>query len=82
MALGTTPGSKPGSLPRGRALCRHQVRRRGRWRQRGAAAGVSAPESSRPPFLALLEDFPDLIQKEVLERLDPLDLAMLGRMRT
>jgi len=33
-------------------------------------AGASAPE--RPPFFALLEDFPDLFQKEV-------DLALLGR---
>ena len=41
----------------------------------GAVAAVggvcaSAPEPERPPFLALLEDFPDLFQKEVLERLD------------
>ena len=42
-------------------------------------AGASAPEPARPPMLALLEDFPDLFQKEVLERLDPLDLALLGR---
>ena len=45
-----------------------------------AAEGCpGAPEPARPPFLALLEDFPDLFQKEVLERLDPLDLALLGR---
>jgi len=41
--------------------------------------GAGAPEPARPPFLAQLEDFPDLFQKEVLERLDPLDLALLGR---
>jgi hypothetical protein len=40
-------------------------------------AGASAPE--RPPFLALLEDFPDLFQKEVLERLGRVDRALLGR---
>ena len=34
-------------------------------------AGASAPQPARPPFIALLEDFPDLLQKEVLERLDP-----------
>jgi hypothetical protein len=34
-----------------------------------AEEGSSAPE--RPPFLALVEDFPDLFRKEVLERLDP-----------
>jgi len=45
-------------------------------------ACASAPEPSRPPFLALLEDFPDLLQKEVLERLDPLDLTMLGHTRS
>ena len=50
----------------------------------GAAAaergvGPSASEPARPPFLALLEDFPDLFQKEVLERLDRVDLALLGR---
>jgi len=43
----------------------------------GAAA--SAPEPARPPMLALVEDFPALFQKEVLERLDPVDLALLGR---
>ena len=42
-------------------------------------AGAIAPEPARPPFLALLEDFPDLLQKEVLERLDRVDLALLGR---
>ena len=41
--------------------------------------GASAPEPTRPPFLALLEDFPDLFKEEVLERLDHLDLALLGR---
>jgi len=35
------------------------------------SAGWSAPEPARPPILALVEDFPDLFQKEVLERLDP-----------
>ena len=43
----------------------------------GAAA--SAPEPARPPMLALVEEFPDLFQKEVLERLDGVDLALLGR---
>ena len=42
----------------------------------GASEGCQPP---RPPFLALLEDFPDLFQKEVLERLDPLDRGMLAR---
>ena len=42
-------------------------------------AGASAPEPARPPLLALVEDFPDLFQKEVLERLDPLDRALLAR---
>jgi len=42
-------------------------------------AGAGAPEPARPPLFALLEDFPDLFQKEVLERLDPLDLTLLGR---
>jgi len=42
------------------------------------SAGASAPEPARPPILALVEDFPDLFKKEVLERLDPLDLALLG----
>jgi len=42
-------------------------------------AGASAPEPARPPFLALLEDFPDLFQKEVLERLDRVDRTLLGR---
>jgi hypothetical protein len=42
-------------------------------------AGASALEPARPPFLALLEDFPDLFQKEVLERLNGVDLALLGR---
>ena len=32
-------------------------------------AGASAPEPARPPLLALVEDFPDLFKKEVLERL-------------
>jgi len=41
--------------------------------------GASAPEPARPPMLALLEDFPDLFRKEVLERLDPIDLELLGR---
>jgi hypothetical protein len=41
-------------------------------------AGVSAPEPARPPFLAV-EDFPDLFQKEVLERLDRVDRALLSR---
>ena len=45
-----------------------------------AAEGGACPsERPRPPFLALLEDFPDLFKKEVLERLDPVDRAMLGR---
>jgi len=39
-------------------------------------AGASAPEPARPPMLTLLEDFPDLFQKEVLERLDR---GLLGR---
>ena len=43
----------------------------------GAGASTSVP--ARPPFLALLEDFPDLFQKEVLERLDRVDRALLGR---
>jgi len=42
-------------------------------------AGASAPEPARPPMLALVEDFHDLFKKEVLERLDPLDVALLGR---
>ena len=43
-------------------------------------AGASAPQPARPRLLALVEDFPDLFQKEVLERLlDPVDRAMLGR---
>ena len=42
-------------------------------------AGASAPEPARPPLLALVEDFPDLFQKEVLERLDRVDRALLGR---
>jgi len=42
-------------------------------------AGASAPEPARPPFLALLEDFPDLFQKEVLERLNRVDRGLLGR---
>jgi hypothetical protein len=42
-------------------------------------AGTGASEPARPPLVALVEDFPDLFQKEVLERLDPLDLALLGR---
>jgi hypothetical protein len=31
------------------------------------SAGASAPEPARTPFLALVEDFPDLFQKEVLD---------------
>jgi len=42
-------------------------------------AGAGAPESARPPLLALIEDFPDLLQRKVLERLDRIDLALLGR---
>ena len=42
-------------------------------------AGASAPEPARPPFISLLEDFPDLFQKEVLERLDLVDRGLLGR---
>ena len=42
-------------------------------------AGASALEPARQPLLALLEDFPDLFQKEVLERLDPVDRGLLGR---
>jgi len=42
-------------------------------------AGASAPEPARPPFLAVVEDFPDLFQKEVLERLDRVDRALLSR---
>jgi len=42
-------------------------------------AGMSASEPARPPLLALVEDFPDLFKKEVLERLDPVDRALLGR---
>ena len=42
-------------------------------------AGASAPAPARPPFLALLEDFPDLFQKEVLEGLDPVDRGLLAR---
>jgi hypothetical protein len=42
-------------------------------------AGASAPEPARPPFIALIEDFPDLFQKEVLERLDLVDRGLLGR---
>ena len=42
-------------------------------------AGASATEPARPPMLALVEDFPDLFQKEVLERLDPVDRGLLGR---
>jgi hypothetical protein len=45
-------------------------------------AAASAPQPARPPFLALLEDFPDLFKKEVLERLDPVDRALLGRTGT
>ena len=45
--------------------------------ERGAGAGALEP--ARPPFIALLEDFPDLFQKEVLERLDCVDLALLRR---
>ena len=44
-----------------------------------AEGGAGASEDSQPPFLALLEDFPDLFLKEVLERLHPVDLALLGR---
>jgi len=35
------------------------------------------PAPSRPPLLALLEDLPYLFEKEVLERLDPVDRTML-----
>jgi len=41
-------------------------------------AGAIAPEPARPPLLAPVEDFPDLFQ-EVLERLDRVDRALLGR---
>jgi hypothetical protein len=36
-------------------------------------------EPPRPPLLALLQDLPDLFEKEVLGRLDPLSLALLAR---
>ena len=42
-------------------------------------AGSNAPEPARPPLLALVDYFPDLFQKEVLERLGPIDRAMFGR---
>ena len=42
-------------------------------------AGAGAPEPARPPLLALVEDFPEFFQKEVLERLNRVDLALLGR---
>jgi hypothetical protein len=46
----------------------------------GSAAAEEGPSApGRPPFLALLEDFPDLFRKEVLDRLDPVDRALLGR---
>ena len=46
----------------------------------GASEGSAPPRPPPPPqFIALLEDFPDLFQKEVLERLDPLDRGVLGR---
>jgi len=36
-------------------------------------------EPARPPMLALVEDFPDLFKKEVLERLEPTDRTMLAQ---
>jgi len=42
-----------------------------------ATQGRGGP--ARPPLLALVEDCPDLFQKEVLERLDRVDRALLGR---
>jgi hypothetical protein len=44
-----------------------------------AEGGAGEGGGSRPPLLALVEDFPDLFQKEVLERLDPVERAMLAR---
>jgi hypothetical protein len=45
-----------------------------------AAEGPAcAGRGARPPLLALVEDFPDLFQKEVLERLYPVDRALLAR---
>jgi hypothetical protein len=38
----------------------------------GASAGVTKPEFTRPPLLVMIENYPDLFKKEVLERLDPI----------
>ena len=43
------------------------------------AAGAGAPAPALPPMLALVEDFPDLFKRQVLQRVDPLHLALLGR---
>jgi len=43
------------------------------------AVGEGVDSSPSPPLLDLLERFPDLFLKEVLERLDPTDRASLAR---
>jgi len=42
-------------------------------------AAHEEPLPPRPPLLALLQDLPDLFEKEVLGRLDPTALALLAR---
>jgi len=69
---GTTPGSSPGSSPRATRVAVGAA-------AAAAGAGTGAPAPARPPMFALVEEFPDLFKKEVLERLDPVDLALLGR---
>ena len=45
----------------------------------GVHEGDDADEEDTPPLLDLLQKFPDLFVKEVLERLDPTDRTMLAQ---